>query len=142
VAKLDRVEGPVDSKPNKDGNVTPMELWYFQVHSTISVEDVEVVDEETGEGTGEMYTPEHPEPGTFLPITRTMLSGAGAWRTRELYEALGGNMKAKNAAGKTKISPKSVVGNLVRCVKQPQEGNDQYDELTGFEKASGKSALA
>lgn len=132
VAKLDRYELK-DSKPNGQGEVTSMVVWFFQVASTIEVKQT---DEETGELLPEASA------GTFLPITRTMRSGGGAWRTRELYEALGGNMKSKDAKGHTKISPRSVVGNLVRCVKQPQENDPQYDELTGFEKASGKSALA
>lgn len=121
VAKLDRYE----LKDSKKGE--PMVVWYFQVDSVIELAD---------------RSEDEPTEGTFLPITRTMLAGPAAWRTRELYEALGGNMKAKDKAGHTKLSPKSVIGNVVRCVKQQQESSPEFDELTGFEKNSGKSALA
>lgn len=121
VAKLDHYE----LKDSKKGD--PMIAWFFHVESVIELADPEDTE---------------PEPGTFLPITHTMLTGAAAWRTRELYEALGGDMKAKNKQGKTSLSPKTVVGNLIRCVKQQQSDNPEYDELTGFEKNSGKSALA
>jgi len=130
VAKLDRWE----QKTSKAGD--PMIAWYFQVHETI---DVTQWADEANPSQGKAAAP---DAGTFLPIVNTMLTGAGAWRTQELYEALGGNMKAKDSAGKTKLSPRSVVGNLVRCVKQQQANDPRYDELTGFEKASGKSALA
>jgi hypothetical protein len=137
IAKLDRYETG-RSKKRDDGGDEPLVKWYFQVHKTLEVHE-HVVDED-GNETDELR--EEPPEGTFLPIVNTMLVGAGAGRTRELIEARGGSVKDKDAKGKTKISPASVVGNFVRCVKQKQPNNEQYDELTGFEKVTSKSSLA
>ena len=71
-----------------------------------------------------------------------LIKSAANRRRRRPWEAYPVPAQAKDKAGHTKLSPKSVVNSLVRCVKQPQEGSPEYDELTGFEKNSGKSALA